>query len=79
MSVNGLLDVHISTGTTNGDIFYNFVEKYPLPQLNGTNPHSIVIMDNCSIHHIREIVSMIEDVGALIHFLPPFSPDLNPN
>ena len=30
---------------------------------NGTNHHSVVIMDNCSIHHIDEVVAMIEDVG----------------
>ena len=38
----------------------------------------MVILDNCSIHHIVEIVRSIEDVGALVHFLPPYSPDLNP-
>ena len=45
---------------------------------NGINPHSVVIMDNCSIHHVPEVVKSIKDVGALIHFLPPYSPDLNP-
>ena len=45
---------------------------------DGHNPHSVVILDNCSIHHIPEIVHMIQEVGALVHFLPPYSPDLNP-
>jgi len=40
--------------------------------------HSVVVMDNCSIHHISEIVQMIEEVGAIVHFLPPYSPDLMP-
>ena len=35
-------------------------------------------MDNCAIHHIHEVVSMIEDVGSLVHFLPPYSLDLTP-
>ncbi len=35
-------------------------------------------MDNCSIHHVQEIVEIIEDTGAMLHFLPPYSPDLNP-
>jgi transposase len=42
---------------------------------NGYNPHSIVIMDNCSIHHVSGINKMIEEVGALLLFLPPYSPD----
>ena len=81
MSVNGLLDVSIVKGITDGDTFYDFVQKRLLPQLlpfDGVNPHSVVVMDNCSIHHIQEIVSMIEGVGAILQFLPPYSPDFNP-
>lgn len=81
MSVNGLLDVSIVKGTTDGDTFYDFVQKQLLPQLlpfDGVNPHSVVIMDNCSVHHVQETVSMIEEVGAIVQFLPPYSPDLNP-
>ena len=81
MSVNGLLDVSIVRGTTDGDVFYDFVQKHLLPQLlpfDGVNPHSVVVMDNCSVHHIQETVSMIEEVGAIVQFLPPYSPDLNP-
>ena len=35
-------------------------------------------MDNASIHHVEEVVDMIRASGALIRFLPPYSPDLNP-
>ncbi|XP_065891729.1 uncharacterized protein [Dysidea avara] len=68
-------------GTTDGDTFYSFVEKSLLPHLlpfDGSNPHSVVIMDNCFIHHIGEVVKMIEEVGAIVHFLPPYSPDFMP-
>jgi len=81
MSMAGVLDCQIVHGTVNGDTFYNFVEKFLLPHLmpfNGTNPHSVVVLDNCSIHHIDEVVDMIHEVGALVHFLPPYSPDYNP-
>ncbi len=81
MSLNGILDVSVSKGTTDGDVFHDFVQKFLLPQLkpfDGVNPHSVVIMDNCSIHHVHEVVKMIEEVGAIVQFLPPYSPDLNP-
>lgn len=58
-----------------------FIERSLLPLLmpfNGNNPNSIVIMDNASIHHCDGIVELIESVGALVIFLPPYSPDLNP-
>jgi len=41
MSVNGLLDVSIVKGTTDGDSFYDFVQIQLLPQLlpfDGVNP-----------------------------------------
>ena len=38
----------------------------------------IVILDNCSVHHVSGVASMITEVDALVHFLPPYSPDLNP-
>jgi len=61
MSVNGLLDVSVVKGTTHGDAFYDFVQKHWLPQLlpfDGANPHSVVVMDNCSVHDIQPTVSM---------------------
>ena len=79
--MEGILDVTVNKGTTNGDTFYDFVSKILLPNLlpyNGVNHHSVVVMDNCTIHHIPEIAPMIEGVGALVHFLPPYSPDINP-
>ena len=59
MSINGIIDVTVHKGTTNGDTFYDFVTNILLPNLqpfNGFNSHSIVVMDNCAIHHVSEIV-----------------------
>ena len=81
MSTNGLLDVSITKGTTDGDTFYEFVQTRLLPQLlpfDRQNPHSVVVMDNCAVHHVQEIVAMIEQVGVVVHFLPTYSLDLNP-
>ena len=36
------------------------------------------IMDNLSIHHVHAVVKMVHEVGALVHFLHPYSPDYNP-
>ena len=33
-------------------------------------------MDNTSIHSVEGIVEMIQQVGAIVIFLPPYSPDL---
>ena len=81
MSTTSLLDCYVVEGSVDGDVFYNFVQTSLLPQLmpfNGVNPNSIVIMDNCSIHHVCEVVDLIQSVGALVIFLPPYSPHLMP-
>ena len=81
MSTVGILDCKTVIGSVDGSIFYNFVQTNLLPHLlpfNGSNPHSIVVMDNCSIHHVQGIAKMIQEVGAFVIFLPPYSPDYNP-
>ena len=39
---------------------------------------SILIVDNCSIHHVQEVKDLLEAAGILLIFLPPYSPDYNP-
>ena len=39
---------------------------------------SILILDNCSIHHVQEVKDLLEAAGILLIFLPPYSPDYNP-
>ena len=81
MSTEGMLACDAVSGSVDGERFIKFVENYLLPNLmpfNGYNPRSIVIMDNCSIHHVDEVQELIQQTGALIHYLPPYSPDYNP-
>ena len=62
-------------------IFCDSIEQKLLPELmpfNGANPRSIVLLDNVSIHHTGKTEELIHSVGALVHFIPPYSPDLNP-
>ena len=49
-----------------------------LLNFNRTNSHLVVVTDNASIHHLDKIAQMIAGVGALLRFLPPYSPELNP-
>ena len=81
MSTSGIHDIYLAEGSVNGERFECFVKTCLLPVLspyNGINHHSIVIMDNASIHHVAPVVRLIESTGAKLVFLPPYSPDLNP-
>lgn len=77
----GIEDVYIQKGSVNGEVFEHFIRTTLLPLLmpyNGINTHSVVVMDNASIHHLQSVQDMILGVGALIRFLPAYSPDFNP-
>lgn len=82
VSTEGIHDVYLAEGSVDGHRFARFVEEALLPMLNpfnNVNPHSVVIMDNASIHHVQEVTDLIEgQAGAKLCFLPPYSPDLNP-
>lgn len=74
MSMYGILDYSLAQGGVDADSFSEFIETCLLRHLmdfNGVNPHSIVIMDNASIHHAGNSVELIESIGALVVFLPP--------
>ena len=79
MSMNGMLDCKTVKYKVNGNTFYEFMQTTVLPHLmpfDGINPHSVLVMDNCSIHHVEGIVEMVHEVGALTH---PLLPGLQPH
>ena len=81
ISTSGLLTLELTTSTVNWEVFYDFVRGSLIPQMmpfNGTNPCSVAVMDNLSVHHVPEIISLFQQAGILVMFLPPYSPDLNP-
>lgn len=81
MSTEGVEDIYIVEGSVNGEKFVDFVRHCLLPVMmpfNGTNPKSLVILDNASVHHVEAVEETINGVGALVRFLPAYSPDLNP-
>ena len=81
ISTRGLPALKFVRGGVNGDTFYDFVSAELLPKLmpfNGRNSNSVLLLDNCAIHHVAEIQQVLNDAQVLTHYLPPFSPDFNP-
>ena len=81
MCSDGILDFTTNTATTTGSIFQHYVQTALLPYLqpfDGVHARSIVVLDNASIRHVPSVVSAIQSTGALVQFLPPYSPDFNP-
>ncbi|MGO8704523.1 MAG: IS630 family transposase, partial [Candidatus Brocadiia bacterium] len=55
--------------------FEAYVAQCLAPELA---PGAIVIMDNLSAHKSAAIIQLIENAGATLWYLPPYSPDYNP-
>jgi hypothetical protein len=75
---NGILLRRVYQGSTDSDLFEDFIwhllhfcGKYP-------EPNSVIVMDNASWHHSEKIQQMYEEAGVVLVFLPPYSPDFNP-
>ena len=67
--------------TVDSTFFFDFVRGSLLPNMlpfDGSNPWSVAILDNCSIHHVQSVRELFRQAGVLVLFLPPYSPDLNP-
>ena len=75
VSVEGIHDVYLRQGSMNGD---DFVQSPILQPFNGLHPHSVVILDNASIHHVDRVRDLLKHKLEVGYFLPPYSPDLNP-
>jgi transposase len=48
-----------------------YLNPWPLPR-------SILVLDNAKIHMYKELEAIMHSRGAMIFFLPPYSPQLNP-
>ena len=62
-------------GATDTEVFRAYVRQVLGPTLR---PGDVVIMDNLSPHKSAETLSLVEQLGATVLFLPAYSPDLNP-
>ena len=70
-----LVSVGLFEGSINSDVFYAWLTQALVPVLP---VNAVVVMDNASFHKRADMVEAIKQSGALLAFLPPYSPDLNP-
>ena len=81
MSQDGMIALELVSGAVNGDIFFDFVSSSLIPMMmpfNGINSRSVLIMDNCSVHHVNEVKSLLQQAGIITLYLPPYSSDFIP-
>jgi transposase len=75
LTTRGIVAPYVTDGAMTGAIFKAWVEQMLVPELR---PGDLVIMDNLGAHKVDGVRRAIEDRGAELLYLPPYSPDLNP-
>jgi len=81
LPTNGIIATDFLQCTCSGEECFDFLRGILMAQMlpfDGLNPNSILIMDNCSVHHTDEVNTLLEESGILVLYLPPYSPDFNP-
>lgn len=73
--LTGIIAMMYVASSVDGNIFKTYIKKLLIPKLRRGQ---FVIFDNVNFHKSKELIEMIENVGAKVVFLPPYSPDLSP-
>ena len=58
ISNEGLVGVELTYGTVTGERFADFIQETLIPEMtpfDGSPKKSVIIMDNCTIHHTAAI------------------------
>ncbi|NJO52354.1 MAG: IS630 family transposase [Leptolyngbyaceae cyanobacterium RM2_2_4] len=71
----GVVATRLIKGWMKGKDFRAFLEIDLIPKLKGGE---VIVMDNLSSHKMEGIKELVEEKGARIEYLPPYSPDFNP-
>jgi transposase len=75
LRIDGTTQALVFDGALNGEMFEEYVRICLAPTLKAGD---IVVMDNLSSHKREGLKEIVEEKGARIEYLPPYSPDLNP-
>jgi transposase len=71
----GMVAPMVLDGPINGELFQTYVDQVLVPELR---PGDVVVVDNLGSHKGAGVRRAIEESGASLLYLPPYSPDFNP-
>ena len=63
------------SGTMDSTLFECWFSEQLLPALE---KNTVIVMDNASFHSKKRLISVAQNAGCKLIFLPPYSPELNP-
>lgn len=65
LTTQGYIATHVVEGSYDTQKFYDFITEEVLPQMNPfPAERSVLILDNCRIHHNDDLVELVENAGV---------------
>ena len=75
MSMDGVEAYELSVGSTDSITFLDFIRGSLIPTMRPfPDKNSIIVIDNCAIHHVQEVKDFIESMGIVIFSYHPTAP-----
>lgn len=68
LTTQGMIYSKIKLGSYDGDTFTDYIAKLLLQMNPWPAEHSVLVMDNSSIHHVEEVQEMCDDRPVHIFF-----------
>ncbi|KAF8833341.1 hypothetical protein BDN67DRAFT_917217, partial [Paxillus ammoniavirescens] len=62
LTLDGIIAYDIIEGSVTGEHFIQFLKDHMPFTTPYPGPHSVLVMDNCSIHHGEEVHKLVEDM-----------------
>lgn len=75
LRLDGIVAPWLLDGAMDGEAFLVYLRKVLAPTLSAGD---VVVMDNLPAHKVAGVREAIEETGATLRYLPPYSPDFNP-
>jgi transposase len=75
LRMRGMTAPFVLEGAMNATMFLAYLTQCLAPTLKRGD---IVVMDNLPVHKVAGVEEAIKASGAMLLYLPPYSPDLNP-
>jgi transposase len=78
LGAEGMLGAMSIAAATDGAVFLAYLERILLPELRRVKPDAVLVMDNLAAHKSAAVRALLDGAGFAYHYLPRYSPDLNP-
>lgn len=75
LALSGIIAPLTYKGTLNSNLFSSYVRECLAPVMKKGDTF---MLDNCSVHTVKDILKPLIDKGVDVVFLPVYSPDFNP-